>query len=151
MGETFSIVPTSAITYDFQTVGTISSYKLFQSFLLFLASCLIYCVCDYFSGEGIPDLLLLLVQWTQKTMVEKLTFSNEVQVRFPQFFVHVLNITQIQMVKPANSNWVLIFYFFSSVPYWRSRLLKAMGQPLMLCWSMECCMKEIRQLSVACK
>ncbi|KAH7568046.1 hypothetical protein JRO89_XS07G0222900 [Xanthoceras sorbifolium] len=34
------------------------------------------------SGEGIPDLLLLLVQWTQKTMVEKLTFSNEVQVCF---------------------------------------------------------------------
>ncbi|TKY51395.1 Eukaryotic translation initiation factor 5B [Spatholobus suberectus] len=44
MGETFSIVPTSAI-----------------------------------SGEGIPDLLLLLVQWTQKTMVEKLTYSEEVQ------------------------------------------------------------------------
>ncbi|EEF34273.1 translation initiation factor if-2, putative [Ricinus communis] len=30
-------------------------------------------------GEGIPDLLLLLVQWTQKTMVEKLTYSDEVQ------------------------------------------------------------------------
>ncbi|KAF7812912.1 eukaryotic translation initiation factor 5B [Senna tora] len=44
MGETFSIVPTSAI-----------------------------------SGEGIPDLLLLLVQWTQKTMVEKLTYIDEVQ------------------------------------------------------------------------
>ncbi|XP_055961854.1 eukaryotic translation initiation factor 5B-like [Mercurialis annua] len=44
MGETFSIVPTSAI-----------------------------------SGEGIPDMLLLLVQWTQKTMIEKLTYSNEVQ------------------------------------------------------------------------
>ncbi|KAM1759582.1 hypothetical protein ACFX11_002561 [Malus domestica] len=44
MGETYSIIPTSAI-----------------------------------SGEGIPDLLLLLVQWTQKTMVEKLTFSNEIQ------------------------------------------------------------------------
>ncbi|XVF43788.1 hypothetical protein PTKIN_Ptkin02bG0068500 [Pterospermum kingtungense] len=44
MGETFSIVPTSAVT-----------------------------------GEGIPDLLLLLVQWTQKTMVEKLTYSDEVQ------------------------------------------------------------------------
>ncbi|CAL5348569.1 unnamed protein product [Camellia sinensis] len=44
MGETYSIVPTSAI-----------------------------------SGEGIPDLLLLLVQWTQKTMIEKLTYSNEVQ------------------------------------------------------------------------
>ncbi|ESR47682.1 eukaryotic translation initiation factor 5B [Citrus sinensis] len=43
-GETFNIVPTSAI-----------------------------------SGEGIPDLLLLLVQWTQKTMVEKLTFRNELQ------------------------------------------------------------------------
>lgn len=44
MGETYCIVPTSAI-----------------------------------SGEGIPDLLLLLVQWTQKTMVEKLTYSNEIQ------------------------------------------------------------------------
>ncbi|KAG2617043.1 eukaryotic translation initiation factor 5B-like [Panicum virgatum] len=31
------------------------------------------------SGEGIPDLLLLLVQWAQKTMEEKLTFVNEVQ------------------------------------------------------------------------
>ncbi|KAG8388197.1 hypothetical protein BUALT_Bualt02G0100700 [Buddleja alternifolia] len=44
MGETFSIVPTSAI-----------------------------------SGEGIPDMLLLLVQWTQKTMIKRLTFSNEMQ------------------------------------------------------------------------
>ncbi|PON55748.1 Translation initiation factor 2, gamma subunit [Parasponia andersonii] len=44
MGETYSIVPTSAITV-----------------------------------EGIPDLLLLLVKWTEKTMVEKLTYSNEVQ------------------------------------------------------------------------
>ncbi|VFQ60322.1 unnamed protein product [Cuscuta campestris] len=31
------------------------------------------------SGEGIPDLMLLLVHWAQKTMVERLTFSNEVQ------------------------------------------------------------------------
>ncbi|PHU18891.1 hypothetical protein BC332_10042 [Capsicum chinense] len=31
------------------------------------------------SGEGIPDLLLLLVQWTAKTMAERLTYSNEVQ------------------------------------------------------------------------
>ncbi|AAF04443.1 putative translation initiation factor IF-2; 74568-78972 [Arabidopsis thaliana] len=44
MGETFSIVPTSAI-----------------------------------SGEGVPDLLLWLVQWAQKTMVEKLTYVDEVQ------------------------------------------------------------------------
>ncbi|CAL5348567.1 unnamed protein product [Camellia sinensis] len=44
MGETYSIVPTSAI-----------------------------------SGEGIPDLLLLLVQWTQKTIIEKLMYRNEVQ------------------------------------------------------------------------
>ncbi|KAG6489834.1 hypothetical protein ZIOFF_051114 [Zingiber officinale] len=44
MGETFNIVPTSAI-----------------------------------SGEGIPDLLLLLVQWAQKTMEDKLTFVDEVQ------------------------------------------------------------------------
>ncbi|KAI3867648.1 hypothetical protein MKX03_036558 [Papaver bracteatum] len=44
MGETYSIVPTSAI-----------------------------------SGEGIPDMLLLLVEWTQKTMVEKPMFINEIQ------------------------------------------------------------------------
>jgi len=44
MGETFSIVPTSAK-----------------------------------SGEGVPDLLLWLVQWAQKTMVEKLTYVDEVQ------------------------------------------------------------------------
>ncbi|KAF6141719.1 hypothetical protein GIB67_027897 [Kingdonia uniflora] len=44
MGQTFSIIPTSAI-----------------------------------SGEGIPDLLLLLAHWTQKTMPDKLTFSNEVK------------------------------------------------------------------------
>ncbi|KAB5531727.1 hypothetical protein DKX38_018397 [Salix brachista] len=48
MGETFNIVPTSAI-----------------------------------SGEGIPDLLLLLIQWSQKTMIEKLTFRNEVQACSP--------------------------------------------------------------------
>ncbi|KAL1561545.1 photosystem II [Salvia divinorum] len=44
MGETYNIVPTSAI-----------------------------------SGEGIPDLLLLLVQWTQKTMITRLTYSEKVQ------------------------------------------------------------------------
>ncbi|KAJ4871689.1 eukaryotic translation initiation factor 2 (eIF-2) family protein [Raphanus sativus] len=44
MGDTISIVPTSAI-----------------------------------SGEGIPDLLLYLVMWSQKTMVEKLTFVDKVQ------------------------------------------------------------------------
>ncbi|WOK98614.1 eukaryotic translation initiation factor 5B-like [Canna indica] len=44
LGETFNIVPTSAI-----------------------------------SGEGIPDLLLLLVQWAQKTMEDKLTYVDEVQ------------------------------------------------------------------------
>lgn len=41
---------------------------------------MIVCLCEYCSGEGIPDLLLLLVQWAQKTMVEKLTYSNEIQV-----------------------------------------------------------------------
>ncbi|KAK1436408.1 hypothetical protein QVD17_02188 [Tagetes erecta] len=43
-GETYSIVPTSAI-----------------------------------SGEGIPEMLLLLIQWAQKTMIEKLTYSREIQ------------------------------------------------------------------------
>ncbi|XP_071716410.1 uncharacterized protein [Rutidosis leptorrhynchoides] len=43
-GETYSIVPTSAI-----------------------------------SGEGIPEMLLLLIQWAQKTMVEKLTYTSDIQ------------------------------------------------------------------------
>ncbi|CAI9303593.1 unnamed protein product [Lactuca saligna] len=43
-GETYSIVPTSAI-----------------------------------SGEGIPEMLLLLVQWAQKTMIEKLTYNSDIQ------------------------------------------------------------------------
>ncbi|KAI3683661.1 hypothetical protein L1987_84173 [Smallanthus sonchifolius] len=43
-GETYSIVPTSAI-----------------------------------SGEGIPEMLLLLIQWAQKTMVKELTYISEVQ------------------------------------------------------------------------
>ncbi|KAJ0883104.1 putative protein-synthesizing GTPase [Helianthus annuus] len=33
------------------------------------------------SGEGIPEMLLLLVQWAQKTMVEKLTYSNEFRLK----------------------------------------------------------------------
>lgn len=54
-----------------------------------LLLCLYFPFSVYDSGEGIPDLLLLLVQWTQKTMVEKLTYSNEVQVciPFPEFFI----------------------------------------------------------------
>ncbi|KAL3621460.1 hypothetical protein CASFOL_036372 [Castilleja foliolosa] len=31
------------------------------------------------SGEGIPDLLLLLVKWTERTMIERLTYSDEVK------------------------------------------------------------------------
>jgi translation initiation factor IF-2 len=42
---------------------------------------------DLISGEGIPDLLLLLVQWAQKTMEEKLTFVDEVQVYFDLYAV----------------------------------------------------------------
>ncbi|CAH2049733.1 unnamed protein product, partial [Thlaspi arvense] len=40
-------------------------------------------------GEGISDLLLWLVQWTLKTMVERLTYSNEVQgatIALPLYF-----------------------------------------------------------------
>lgn len=33
------------------------------------------------SGEGIPDMLLLLVQMTQKMMSEKLMYLSETQVR----------------------------------------------------------------------
>lgn len=78
-----------------QTLSATPCYKLFSfsSATYFMASSLIFCICDYFSGEGIPDLLLLLVNWTQKTMVEKLTYSNEVQVCFLFF---VLPITQLR-------------------------------------------------------
>ncbi|KAL3619782.1 hypothetical protein CASFOL_034694 [Castilleja foliolosa] len=59
MGETYNIVPTSAII----------SFSTTSHILVIMAN----------SGEGIPDLLLLLVNWTQKTMIERLTYSDEVQ------------------------------------------------------------------------
>nr|KAJ0223041.1 hypothetical protein LSAT_V11C200079860 [Lactuca sativa] len=31
------------------------------------------------SSEGIPEMLLLLVQWAQKTMIEKLTYNSDIQ------------------------------------------------------------------------
>lgn len=76
------------------------------------------------SGEGIPDLLLLLVQWTQKTMIEKLTYSNEIQV-CPPF--HSLEFLRKRM-QVCGINCLDIF--FVSVRFWRLRLLKAMGPPL---------------------
>ncbi|KAL6528443.1 hypothetical protein OROHE_015393 [Orobanche hederae] len=33
------------------------------------------------SGEGIPELLLLIVQWAQKMMIKRLTYSEKVQVK----------------------------------------------------------------------
>ena len=73
MGETFSIVPTSAIRH--KPVDLLGSSAAKRLVLLFWY---IFLVCGYYSGESIPDLLLLLVQWTQKTMVEKLTYTNEI-------------------------------------------------------------------------
>ncbi|CAI9290498.1 unnamed protein product [Lactuca saligna] len=37
------------------------------------------CFLGQNSGEGIPEMLLLLVQWAQKTMTEKLTYSSDIQ------------------------------------------------------------------------
>lgn len=34
------------------------------------------------SGEGVPDLLMLLIQLTQRMMEEKLMYVSEVQVSF---------------------------------------------------------------------
>ena len=42
-----------------------------------LSDILLVCLSN---GEGIADLLLLLAQWTQRAMIEKLTFRNQVQV-----------------------------------------------------------------------
>ncbi|KAK8937152.1 hypothetical protein KSP39_PZI012069 [Platanthera zijinensis] len=50
------------------------------------------------SGEGIPDLLLLLVQWTQKTMEEKLTYVDEVQG-----LEHAIAGTALYAVKPGDN------------------------------------------------
>lgn len=46
----------------------------------------------FISGEGIPDLLLLLVQWAQKTMEDKLTYVDEVQVCTNPYFLVFLQL-----------------------------------------------------------
>ena len=33
-----------------------------------------------FSGEGVPDLLLVLIFWAQRSMAEKLAFQDELEV-----------------------------------------------------------------------
>ena len=93
MGETFNIVPTSAIRLAldflvFQHITRLSlfGFKIYHVFsLASIVLMLWFSIC--FSGEGIPDLLLLLIQWSQKTMVEKLTFRNEVQASFIFYYI----------------------------------------------------------------
>ncbi|GJU16405.1 eukaryotic translation initiation factor 5B-like protein [Tanacetum coccineum] len=67
MGETYSSVPTSAISSVWQEFPSqVSDFQI------------ISILCRH-SGEGIPEMLLLLVQWAEKTMVEKLTYINDIQ------------------------------------------------------------------------
>ena len=117
MGETYSIVPTSAITYGSQILCSSLIFLVFLSLLQFLVLLELYdnfCVCDYFSGEGIPDLLLLLVNMAQRTMVEKLTYCNELQVCFI-FTMLTIPPTLRQSNEIDKSDWDLIL--FASVLY----------------------------------
>ncbi|KAI8003628.1 Eukaryotic translation initiation factor 5B [Camellia lanceoleosa] len=80
MGETYSTVPTCAISGEGIPDLLLLLVQWTQERMI---EKLTYSnevqVDRLYGGEGIPDLLLLLVQWTQKTMIEKLMYSNEVQ------------------------------------------------------------------------
>lgn len=120
--DTFSIVPTSAIRWihllDFLLIVNDFTYYFFKKniYLCIFSWYFPILIVPVFwtwinSGEGIPDLLLLLVQWTQKTMVERLTYSNEVQVCFPHISaLSCLNILNVQ------------FWMFS--PIWQCTVLE---------------------------
>ena len=80
MGETYSIVPTNAIRWVIYLFVLVTwCHSVFENFSN-EAEAAFSAFLLHISGEGVPDLLLLLVQWAQKTMVEKLTFSNEIEV-----------------------------------------------------------------------
>jgi len=107
---------------------------------------------DLISGEGIPDLLLLLVQWAQKTMEEKLTFVNEVQVMYfdlcaiteKNAFLSMIKVMYFDLYTVTENAFLSITFFCFSVLYWKSRSWKVMVLLLMLFWSMVYCTKEIK-------
>lgn len=80
-------MPTSAIRF----VIFLCTFTVVADYLFFICDVLLSSISTniltWYSGEGVPDLLLLLVLWTQKTMVEKLTFRDEVQVCFISFIL----------------------------------------------------------------
>lgn len=55
-------------------------------------------------------MLLLLVQWTQKTMIEKLTYSDEVQVS-PIFISHNIEVVERLNASCSFNNRDLIVIF----------------------------------------
>uniref|UniRef100_M8ATH4 Eukaryotic translation initiation factor 5B n=1 Tax=Aegilops tauschii TaxID=37682 RepID=M8ATH4_AEGTA len=107
MEDTFNIVPTSAISgskYDIASIFSLTHNALLSAVVKAFLICFYYwcnghkrrwkksllllmkssvrCINMLVIVEDsvlIPDLLLLLVQWAQKTMEEKLTFVDEVQ------------------------------------------------------------------------
>lgn len=67
----------------------------------------------YCSGEGISDMLLQLVMWTQKTMVEKLTYREELQV---DYIVTSLKLVEYFLIVNCIDSiviclWIPVYYF----------------------------------------
>lgn len=64
------------------------------------------------SGEGIPDLLSLMVYWIQKSMVEKLNYSKEVQctvleVKYVEGFGTTIDVVLVNGVLPRRDQIVV--------------------------------------------
>ena len=144
MGETFSIVPTSAIRYNLWTLVLYLLFRLF-SCKTFNATVLIFWfvkntavkasqICCYYWFNGLKKLWLRNLHTAMKCRCA---------------ILHIIFIW-LSASRQQSGN-LIVGKLCTSVRYWRSRLLKAMGQLLMLYQSMVCFMREIKQLFVACR
>ncbi|PQQ04118.1 eukaryotic translation initiation factor 5B [Prunus yedoensis var. nudiflora] len=57
-----------------------------------------------YSGEGIPDLLLVLAKLTEKTMVENLTYRNEVQADL----VHQCTVLEVKVIEGLGTTFDVV-------------------------------------------
>ncbi|KAF6141715.1 hypothetical protein GIB67_027893 [Kingdonia uniflora] len=70
-GKTFCIVPPCAVRPSQHTLHNIMCCDALRGVAINCVAIVLLRIRGVASGEGIPDLLLLLVQWTQKTMAKE--------------------------------------------------------------------------------
>jgi translation initiation factor 5B len=77
--QVVNIVPTSAVRYVSYMFCWLH-YKGNALYVFYTSVFSLTYTIIFTSGEGIPDLLMLLVRWVPKIMMERLTYVNTVEV-----------------------------------------------------------------------